>query len=164
VNAHGGNRNIMNLAVQMGKRYSGVMVAAPTGPSGTELAKRVADRQRRHWDVHSGPTETSSALLLFPDLVEMKRLEGWRPTLKVDPKLTEFMDPDRLDYELVSQVRAACTEPDTDDFTSSGVYGTNDPRDTDVEEARQRFEERVQFLVDFINLWKRIPVPPAYRG
>ena len=76
----------------------------------------------------------------------------------------EFMDPDRGDYELVSQVRAACTEPDTDDFTPSGVYGTNDPRTADVEEAKRRFEERAQFLVDFINLWKTIPVPPAFRG
>ena len=164
VNAHGGNRNIVNLTVQLGKRYSGVMVAAPTGPSDTELAKRVAERQKRHWDVHSGPTETSSALLLFPELVEMWRLEGWEPALRLDPKLMEFMDPDREDYELVSQVRAACTEPDTDDFTPSGVYGTNDPRTADVEEAKRRFEERAQFLVDFINLWKTIPVPPAFRG
>jgi len=73
------------------------------------------------------------------------------------------MDPDRDDHDLVSQVRAACAEPDTDDFTSSGVYGTNDPRTANAEEARQRFEERVQFLVDFITLWKTIPVPPAFR-
>ncbi|MFQ6053355.1 MAG: creatininase family protein [Candidatus Bathyarchaeia archaeon] len=164
VNAHGGNRNILNLTVQLGKRYSGVMVSAPSGPSETETAKKVAERQKRHWDVHSGPTETSSALLLFPELVEMGRLEGWEPTLRLDPRLMEFMDPDRDDFEIVSQVRAACSEPDTDDFTSSGVYGTNDPRTADPEEARRRFEERVQFLVDFINVWKTIPVPPAFQG
>jgi len=162
-NAHGGNTNIMNLATQMSKRYSGVMVAAPAGPSDTELAKLIADRQKRHWDVHSGPSETSSALLLFPELVEMWRLDGWKPTLKIDPTLMEFMNPDRADFELVSQVRAACSEPDTDDFTSSGIYGTNDPRKADVEEARRRFEERIKFLVDFIAVWKTIPVPPAFR-
>ena len=162
-NAHGGNTNTMNLAIQLSKRESGVMVAAPTGPSETELAKVVADRQKRYWDVHSGPTETSSALLLFPELVEMWRLEGWKPTLKIDPMLMEFMNPDRKDFELVSQVRSACSEPDTDDFTSSGVYGMNDPRMADAEEAGKRFDERVKFLVEFIRVWKTIPVPPAFQ-
>jgi len=163
-NAHGGNTNTMNLAIQLSKRESGVMVAAPTGPSDTELAKDVADRQKRHWDVHSGPTETSSALLLFPELVEMWRLEGWKPSLKIDPGLMEFMNPDRKDFELVSQVRAACSEPDTADFTSSGVYGVNDPRTANAEEARKRFDERVKFLVEFIKVWKTIPVPPAFQN
>jgi len=163
VNAHGGNRNIMALVVQLAKRYSGVMVAAPTGPSGTELAKKIRYRMGKYWDVHSGPTETAYALLHFPELVEMERLEGWEPTLEIDEKLREFLNPDRPDYELVSQVYAACTQPNTCDFNSSGVYGLNDPREADVEEARKRHEERVQFLVDFINLWKKIPLPPAFK-
>lgn len=162
-NHHGGNTQIMNLAIQLAKRKLRVMVHAPSGPSRTELAKVVEDRQKRHWDVHSGPTETSTALLEFPELVELWRLKDWEPTLRLDPKLMGYMDPDRPDFEVVSQVRAACGEPDTDDFTSSGVYGTNDPRTADVEEARTRFEERVNFFVEFIAEWKRIPVPPAYQ-
>lgn len=163
VNAHGGNASIMSLVVQLAKRQSNVMVAAPSGPSGTELAKKVAYRSGKYWDVHSGPTETAYALLHFPDLVEMKRLDGWKPTLDIDQKLREFLNPDRPDYELVRQVFAACSQPDTDDFTSSGVYGLNDPREADVEEARKLFQDRVQFLTDFINAWKKIPVPPAFR-
>jgi creatinine amidohydrolase len=162
-NHHGGNTQIMNLAVQLSRREYRVMVHAPIGPSKTELAKMLEDRQKRFWDVHSGPTETSSALLNFPELVEMWRLKDWKPTLKIDPKLKEFMDPDRPDFEVVSQVRAACSEPDTDDFTSSGVYGTNDPRTASVDEAKERFEERVGFFVDFIKQWKKIPVPPAFQ-
>ena len=77
--------------------------------------------------------------------------------------MMKFFDVDREDYELVSQVRRACSEPDTDDFTSSGVYSTSDPRTADVTLLKKSLEERVQFLVDFINLWKTIPVPPAYR-
>ncbi len=161
-NHHGGNANIFNLTAQLAKHYYNVMVATPSGPSGTELAKEVADRQKRHWDVHSGPTETSGALNLFPELVEMWRLEGWEPTLRMNPKLFEFMDPDREDFELVSQVRSACMPPVNIDFTSSGVYGTNDPRTATAEEGMKRFEERVNFFVDFINTWKAIPVPPAF--
>lgn len=162
-NHHGGNTATMNLAVQLAKRKYSVMVHAPTGPSKTELAKVYEDRQKRYWDVHSGPTETSAALLHFPELVEMWRLKDWKPTLKIDPKLMGYMDPDRPDFEVVSQVRAACSEPNTDDFTSSGIYGVNDPRKADVEEAKKRFEERVEFLADFIREWKKIPVPPAFK-
>lgn len=163
VNAHGGNRNIVSLAVQLSKRYSNVMVASPTGPNNTDLAKKIKERRGRHWDVHSGPTETSYAMLLFPEFIEMWRLDGWAPSLQMDKKLMAFLDPNREDYELIDQIRAACTEPDTDDFTSSGIYGTNDPRTADVEEAKLRFDERVQFLVDYINIWKTISVPPAFK-
>jgi creatinine amidohydrolase len=162
-NHHGGNANTMNLAVQLAKREFRVMVAAPTGPANTELGKVLADRQRRYWDVHSGPTETSEALLHFPELVEMWRLEGWEPTLKQEKRLLDYLDPDRPDYEVVSQVRAACNELDTDDFTSSGVYGLNDPRTADAEEAGRRFEERVGFFAEFIKTWKKIPIPPAFK-
>jgi len=62
----------------------------------------------------------------------------------------------------VSQVFRACVEPDTDDFTSSGVWGKNDPREADPEEAKARFEEKVNFLVEFIRVWKTIPIPPAF--
>jgi creatinine amidohydrolase len=162
VNIHGGNRHIVNLAAQLAKREFGVMVTAPVGPSSTEIGRRHADRQKRHWDVHSGPTETGTALHLFPDLVEMERLEGWQSTLKMHPALIEFLDPDREDYELVGQVYQACVEPDTDDFTLSGVYGKNDPREADPEEARARFEEKVTFLAEFIRIWKDIPLPEGF--
>jgi creatinine amidohydrolase/Fe(II)-dependent formamide hydrolase-like protein len=46
----------------------------------------------------------------------------------------------------------------TDDFTASGVYGKNDPREADPQEAAERFEEKVQFLVEFIKVWKSIPI------
>jgi len=163
MNGHGGNTQIMNLVVQQAKREFGVMVSAPTGPSGTELAKQLADRQKRHWDVHSGPSETGTALALFPELVEMGRLDDWEVTLKLDPKLMKFLDPDRKDYEVVSQVYSACGQPDTDDFTSSGVYGKNDPRDADAEESKRRFEERVAFVAEFIRVWKTIPTPKAFQ-
>jgi creatinine amidohydrolase len=163
-NHHGGNSNIFRLAIQLAKRYYKVMVAAPSGPTGTEIAKIQAERQKRHWDVHSGVNETSGALYLFPELVEMWRIpDDWKPSLSIDPKLKEFMDPDREDYELVSQVRGACSEPDTDDFSKDGIYGTNNPKDADPEEYGKRFEERVQFFADFIKLWKTIPIPPAYK-
>lgn len=162
-NHHGGNSEIFKLAARLAKNYYNVMVATPTGPTETDLAKIRSDRQKRFWDVHSGVNETSSALNLFPELVEMWRLEGWEPSLKQHPKLMEFMDPDRDDFELVSQVRSSSTPPINIDFTLSGVYGTNDPRDADAKEGKKSFEERVKFFVDFINIWKTIPTPDAFK-
>ena len=165
MNGHGGNRNIMNLVVQLAKREYGVMVAAPSGPGDTELAKVHADRQKRLWDVHSGINETGAALYMFPELVEMDRVpEDWTPTLDVDPRLREFLDPDRDDYEAVSQIWGACSQPDTDDFSEDGVYGLGSPRDADPEEYGRRFEERVEFVVEFIREWKKIPTPPAFQN
>jgi creatinine amidohydrolase len=162
-NHHGGNSEIFKLAARLAKYYYNVMVATPSGPSNTKLAKKAADRQKRYWDVHSGPSETSSALHLFPELVEMWRLEGWEPTLKMDPRLFEFMDPDREDFELVSQVRNACMPPVNIDFTSTGVYGINDPNTASAEEGEKRFQERVKFFMDFIKVWRTIPIPDAFK-
>jgi creatinine amidohydrolase/Fe(II)-dependent formamide hydrolase-like protein len=160
---HGGNSQILNLAMLMAKRYYNVMTAYPRGPSRTETARKFGELMRRYNDIHSGPTETAMILLHNPELAEMWRLEGWTPKMKLDPKLRDFMDPNRDDYELVSQVKAACGEPNLADYTSDGIAGINDPRDADPELYKKRFDERVQFYVDFINLWKTIDLPPAYR-
>jgi len=164
LNGHGGNTNVMNLVVQLAKRAYGVMVTAPEGPGGTELAKRYAERQKRYWDVHSGPNETSAALLCFPELVEMDRLSDWKPTLQMDPQLMAFLDPDRPDYEMVYQIYRACQPPDTDQFTACGIYGMNDPREADAEAYRPRFEEKLRFIVEFIEKWKEIPIPEAFKN
>lgn len=164
-NWHGGNNSTYNLAIQKAIRKHRVMVAAPWGPSGTELSKRFYDRQRRYYDQHAGLSETSSALNMYPELVEMWRIpDDWKPTMSIHPKLMEYMDPDREDYQLVNQVLDACIEPYTDDYVSDGIIATNDPRNADPNEAARASEERENFLVDYINLWKTIPLPPAYRS
>jgi hypothetical protein len=53
--------------------------------------------------------------------------------------------------------------PNTEDTTRTGQYATTDPRKADVKEAEQSAKESVQFFVDFINLWKTIPLPKAYQ-
>jgi len=164
VNGHGGNTQIMNLVSQQAKREYDVMVFVPTGPAGTDLAKKKADRSKRYWDVHSGTNETGTALGLFPELVEMWRVpEDWEPSNSINPDVKAFLNPDREDYEMVSQLFRASSQPDTDDFTSDGIYGMNSPLDADPDEARAGLEERVEFMVGFIRRWKEIPTPPAFQ-
>ncbi len=164
VNGHGGNTATMNLVAQVAKREFGVMVTVPTGPNKTELAKKSTDRSQRYWDVHSGTNETGAALALFPELVEMWRIpEDWEPSNSMGKKLREMLNPDRPDYEVVSQVFGASAQPDTDDFSADGIYGWNSPLDADPNEYRARLEERVEFMAEFIRKWKEIPVPPAFK-
>lgn len=164
INGHGGNNATMNLVVQLAKREFGVMVAVPSGPSKTELAKKFNERSQRYWDVHSGTNETSAALGLFPDLVEMWRIpEDWEATNNMSKQLKNMRDPDREDWELVSQLFGACSEPDTDDFSKDGIYGWNSPKDANPEEYMIRLEERVDFIAEFINRWKKIQTPPAFK-
>jgi creatinine amidohydrolase len=162
INHHGGNTQTMNLAVQIARREYKVMIATPSGPKETETAKKIQDRMDRYFEVHSGPRETAYALHYFPELVEMWRLEDWENGMVLPKELQEFMDPDREDYELVNQVFNASLPPNTEDITRNGQYATTDPRNADVEEAAVSMGESVQFVVDFINLWKKIPIPRGY--
>ena len=163
MNGHGGNTATMNLVAQTAKREFDVMIAVPSGPGSTELAKIQKERQQRYWDVHSGTNETGTAQALFPELLEMWRLpEDWKPSNNMTKELKDMLDPDREDWEVVSQVFGACAEPDTDDFTTDGVYGWDSPLDADPEEAAARIEEQVEFIADFIRRWKKIPTPPAF--
>jgi creatinine amidohydrolase len=163
INHHGGNTQTMNLAVQIARREYKVMIATPSGPRNTETAKKIQDRTARYFEVHSGPRETAYALHYFPELVEMWRLDDWENGVILPKELLEFMDPDREDYELVNQVFMASLPPNTDDITRNGQYATSDPRKADVKEAEVSMEESIQFIVDFIKLWKQIPIPRGYK-
>ncbi len=163
INHHGGNTNTMNLAVQIARREYKVMISTPSGPKDTETAKKIQDRMARYFEVHSGPRETAYALHYFPELVEMWRLDNWENGVILPEEIQEFMDPDREDYELVKQVFNASLPPNTEDITRNGQYATSDPRKADVEEAEVSMEESIQFIVDFIKLWKSIPIPKGYR-
>ncbi len=139
------------------------MVATPHGPNNTELSKKIKERMQRYLEVHSCARETSYALHYFPELVEMWRLEGWENPTLIPDYLQEFMNPDRKDYEIVSQLFNTMIGPDTHDVTTTGQYSLNDPRAATVEEGDAMAKEATDFLVEFINTWKKLPTPPAFK-
>ncbi|MCW4051522.1 MAG: hypothetical protein NWE89_17515 [Candidatus Bathyarchaeota archaeon] len=152
---------VANLSMTLAKQHLRVMACYPMGPRGSPVNKKMCERAIRYNDVHSGVNETAAALLHFPELVEMWRLDDWEPQLKINPQLKEYMDPDRDDYGLVNQIVSASREPKTDDLPRTASMGPTIPT-ADPEEYKQRFVERMQFYVDFINLWKTIPVPKGF--
>ena len=69
-----------------------------------------------------------------------------------------LMDPDREDTEIARQVFWACLPTETHELTSSGICALTKPKDANLDDARGRLRERTQFLIDFIKLWKTIPL------
>lgn len=156
VNCHGGNAQIMAYAIRIGKRETGACIASPVmNPRSAEEAARTA---MKYLDMHSGAGETGMALALFPELVEMQRVEGWKPTTHFIPGLEKLADPKRDDVEIAAQIVMSYIN-DTHELTSSGIYGFRDPNDADVESSRKRAEERIEHLVKYIELWKTVPSP-----
>jgi hypothetical protein len=58
----------------------------------------------------------------------------------------------------------ASLPPNTEDITRNGQYATTDPKKADPDEAAVSMEESVQFVVDFISLWKKIKIPQGYQN
>lgn len=158
INGHGGNTEIVALAKRLAQRKSRVYVAIPRGPSQTEIAKKYRDRALKYLEVHSGARETGSILIIRPELVEMERVKDWQPTAKLEPEMMELMDPERKDREIAEQVFWASIPLNTHEFTSSGIYALTHPKDANLEDAKKRREEFIDFVVKFIEQWKKIPL------
>lgn len=153
LNAHGGNTQIAACSARLARRKSGAIVLMPSGPRGGDIGEMM-----KNLDVHAGAGETSTALALFPELVEMERVEGFEPTAAFPPQVEKLRDPEGPDAELRAQLVMAYIG-DTHEFTSSGVYGFTDPNDADAEAAEKRLAERIERLVKFIEYWKTIDLP-----
>lgn len=156
VNAHGGNAQIMAYAIRIGKRQTGACIVSPGVPPADP--KAAAQNAMKYLDMHSGTGETSLALALFPEFVEMDRVKDWKPTTKFAPGTEKLACPDRDDVLIASQIVMSYIN-DTHRLTSSGVYGFAPPQNADAETGEKRFDERVKFLVDYVNLWKTVPSP-----
>lgn len=157
LNAHGGNSQIAAHAARIAGRRSDAVVIVPSSPPGSD---EEAKKALMDVDVHAGNRETAAALALFPDLVEMERVEGFEVTTKFPPGVEALRDPEGSDLHIRLQLMMAHTG-DTHEFTSSGVYGFTNPGEADADEGRKMLEMRTGQLVKLIEYWKQID---QYRG
>ncbi len=153
LNAHGGNAQIAALAARLAKRRFGAQVLMPGGSGGSDPAKLLQEV-----DVHAGKGETGMALNLFPELVEMHRVEDFVPTAEFPPDVEKLRDPEGDDPEIRAQLVMAYIG-DTHEFTESGVYGFTNPGDADAEQSKQIMDGRMDKLVKLIEYWKQIDLP-----
>ncbi|MFO8060131.1 MAG: creatininase family protein [Bacillota bacterium] len=153
LNGHGGNAQIAAHAARQARRRTGAIVLMPTGPMGgnpEDMLQKV--------DVHAGAGETATALALFPDLVEMYRVDSFEPTASFAPQVEALRQSDDPHADIRTLLVMAYIG-DTHEFTSSGVYGFTDPNDADVKQAQDGLNERIDRLVKLIEYWKTIDLP-----
>ncbi len=158
INAHGGNAQIVAYAARMASRRYGATVLVPQQPPAPDTKAALKDLVIRH-DVHSGKGETGFALTLFPELVEMERVKGFKATARWYEGSRHLANPENEDLFWAAQVLNAYIG-DTHQYTSSGVWGYSDPNDADLEQAKERFEKTVGGLVKLIEIWRTVPERP----
>jgi creatinine amidohydrolase len=161
MNAHGGNRAITTLLVdQINQTTAGVAVSLdqaiePFREPSTEPPSTVLDR-------HGGTSETSRALYLMPNLVQLDKAVAADLTLPphLEAMLPEVVagEPTALMLFLAEGLKAEETGKKTSsrEMSSTGVWGERDPRDSSArrgEEATQRF---VDAAVRFIDRWDEL--------
>jgi creatinine amidohydrolase len=164
LNSHGGNQIITRyiadrinqetegIAVELGEGAAPFLTRAPQ-PSGT--TPRVFDR-------HGGVGETSTALYMTPNLVDLEASK--RATLTMPDHLTKMLpevvagDPTATLVFLAEGLKAKSTGKGTStrEITDTGTWGQRDPREATAEQGRRETENFVQAAVRFIERWKQL--------
>ncbi len=164
LNAHGGNQAATTFIVdRINQETAGIAVnlGSAAGPfQDRDRLAGIADPQL--FDRHAGVGETSRALYLMPDLVD---LEAAVPAQLTLPSHMERMlpdviagDPTTLRVFLAEGLKAEETGKGTSarEMSSTGVWGVRDPKEATVEEGRLATEVFVEAAVRFIERWKQL--------
>ncbi len=165
LNAHGGNRAAsMFIVDRINQETEGIAVelGAAAGPFMQRGGGGDAPTGPPELDRHGGTSETSNALYLFPELVN---LEAAIPADVNMPEHLEAMLPDVLAGDrtallvfLAEGLKATETGKGTSafDMSSTGVWGTRDPAEGTVERGRVGTEAFVDAAVAFIERWNEL--------
>ncbi len=164
LNAHGGNRAITGFIVdRINQETEGIAVDLGAAASPFTDRDRLAQISRpTELDRHGGVSETSRALYLAPTLVELDRAVPAEITLPehLDALLPQVIDgdPTALTVFLAEGLKAEETGKGTSaaDMSSTGVWGSRDPKEATVEQGRIETETFVDAAVAFIERWKEL--------
>jgi creatinine amidohydrolase len=164
LSAHGGNAAVTTLIVdRVNQETSGIAVdlGSAVGP--------FRDRERLSsipepglFDRHAGVSETSRALYLMPDLVQLEAAVPAELTLPdhMEEMLPEVIagDPTALRVFLAEGLKAAETGKGTSarEMSTTGVWSVRDPKEASVDRGRVETEVFVDAAVAFIERWKEI--------
>ena len=165
LNAHGGNRAATTFIVdRINQETEGIAVdlGVAAGPFMQRGSGASAPSGPPELDRHGGTSETSNALYLFPELVN---LEAAVPAEVNMPEHLEAMLPDVLAGDrtallvfLAEGLKATETGKGTSafDMSSTGVWGTRDPAEGTAERGRAGTEAFVDAAVAFIERWNEL--------
>ncbi len=164
LSAHGGNAAATTFIVdRINQETAGIAVdlGSAAGP--------FRDRERLSsipdpglFDRHAGVSETSRALFLMPDLVDLEAAVPAELTLPnhMQDMLPEVIagDPTALRVFLAEGLKADETGKGTSarEMSTTGVWSVRDPREARLEDGRIETEVFVDAAVRFIDRWKEL--------
>jgi len=161
MNAHGGNRAITTLLVdQINQTTAGIAVSfeqatAPFMEPSTVAPGNILDR-------HAGTGETSNALYLMPNLVQLNKAVAAKLTL---PTHLEDMLPEVIENEptakmlfLAEGLKAEKTGKKTSsaEMSTTGVWGERDPKESTADRGKENTDNMVTAAVKFIDRWNEL--------
>ena len=120
-------------------------------------------------DRHGGTSETSRALYLMPDLVQLDKAVAADLTL---PDHLHEMLPDVVEGEptalmlfLAEGLKAEETGKQTSsaEMSTTGVWGERDPREGSAQRGRDEIRRTVDAAVGFIDRWNELAGPGTIR-
>ena len=114
------------------------------------------------FDRHGGVGETSSALYLFPSLVDLDK--ATQPQLTFPPHLSRMLplvtagDRAATMMFLAEALKAKETgkQTSTAEMSQTGVWSERNPREATAEQGRRATEAFVEAAVRFIDRWKEL--------
>ena len=164
LSAHGGNGAATTFIVdRINQETAGIAVdlGSAVGP--------FRDRERLAgipdpglFDRHAGVSETSRALYLMPDLVDLEAAVPAELTLPnhMQDMLPEVIagDPTALKLFLAEGLKDSRTGKGTSafDMSTTGVWSVRDPKEATLEQGRLETEVYVDAAVRFIERWKEL--------
>lgn len=148
INCHQGNEHIIEYVAKEARLRYNISISFPRLPS---LADRLKERKYNTLDIHAGKGETSVMLKVTPDLVEMSRVKGWKPSVKLKPELVDLIKKEpkgEIDKLLIETVLPQMSS----EVTNTGVYGFSNPNEALVK--KDDFEKSIELLAEFVKRWK----------
>jgi creatinine amidohydrolase len=174
---HHGFRRIMFLNSHAGNQYMTAYVAdrinQETPAIAVELTTAVAPLLPREttrstqFDRHAGVGETSGALYLFPNLVDLSKAGKNDLTLPdhLNKALPQVISGDRVATQvfLAESLKPKPTgkHTSTREMSATGVWSQRDTREASAQIGREETESFVNAAVTFIDKWKALrPLAP----
>ena len=146
LNGHGDNAPTLNYAAQMINRDARIFVCVETGETSDVDIYKLTTTQN---DIHAGEIETSTALAVRPELVDMDKAEDH--TLDLDNEYLDFTSDRGVSWYV-----------HTKRLSKSGVMG-NATLGT-AEKGKQMWEIMIRNMTDFVETIKNTPSDKLYQN
>jgi creatinine amidohydrolase len=165
LNSHGGNQiTTRYIADRINQETEGIAVELgdAAAPYLTRADPPASSERTRVFDRHGGVGETSTALYMTPNLVNLAAAR--RATLTMPEHLQKMLpevvagDPTATLVFLAEGLKAKETgkKTSTREISDTGTWGLRDPREATAEAGRRETENFVQAAVKFIERWKEL--------